>query len=55
MTYPAATWRSPGWRQSASVPGVPGGDTRLWIEKIVPIETLTLMFDEPSSGSKRRT
>ena len=33
------------------VTGVPTGVTRLYIEKIVPTDTLTSIFDEPSNGS----
>src|SRR5439155_112848 len=49
--YPAATCFRPTCRQSASPGSLLGPVTRLWIEKIVPIDTLTSMLVEPSSGS----
>lgn len=52
--YPAATSRVPAWRQSASLPG-PASVTRRWIAKMVPIDTLTSMLLDPSSGSYRTT
>src|SRR2546430_2681930 len=49
--WPAATCFRPTCRQSASPGSLLGPVTRLWIEKIVPIDTLTSMLVEPSSGS----
>src|SRR5256885_3256458 len=49
--YPAATCFRPTWRQSARPASPLGLVTRLWIEKIVPIDTLTSMLAEPSSAS----
>src|SRR5438034_741580 len=53
--YPAATCARPFCRQSASDPGPRFVAVRRWIEKIVPIETLTSMLLEPSSGSYSST
>src|SRR2546425_1129682 len=53
--YPAAICFLPAWRQSATPAGPFFLVTRRWIEKIVPIETLTSMLAEPSSGSYSTT
>merc|ERR1719390_73718 len=51
MQYPAATMSLPVRMMSASVAS-PSFDTRSYTAKIVPVDTLQSMFDEPSSGSK---
>src|SRR2546422_5504068 len=53
--YPAAICFFPAWRQSATPAGPFFLVTRRWIEKIVPIETLTSMLAEPSRGSYNTT
>src|SRR2546426_4428942 len=53
--WPAAPCFFPAWRQSATPAGPFFLVTRRWIEKIVPIETLTSMLAEPSRGSYNTT
>src|SRR5437773_10917367 len=53
--YPDATCFLPACRQSASPAGSLRFVTRRCSEKMVPIETLTSMLVEPSSGSYNTT
>src|SRR6266496_180007 len=53
--YPAATCFRPSCRQSGSPADPFFLVIRLWIEKIVPIDTFTSMLVEPSSGSYNTT
>src|SRR2546428_778225 len=52
---PGAICSFPAWSQSAPPAGPFFLVTRRWIEKIVPIETLTSMLAEPSRGSYNTT